>query len=185
MRNRMVFAAAAMVVFAGGLAWAQKPAKPRQPTPVVSIRQAAQGPTVPFNVPPGTASVTPGTVNFTSSNPDSGPVTGSGTTTVSFRTTANPTFRVWAQASSANFAGCNSPPANQVTVSCQTATAGVTCAPSAPLSTAAPPGATLVASGSGNHNPNTITVQYTFQDARNEQAGTACSLSVQYVYTEP
>lgn len=184
MRKFILFAPAAALALAGGLAWAQKAnMRPRRPSPVISLKPGPQGPIVPFSVSNG--SVTPVSVPFTSSNPDGGPVTGSGTTTVQFRTTANPTFRVWAQASSANFTGCNSPPANKVTVACQTASAGVTCAPSAALSTGAPPGATLVASGSGSHNPNTITVQYTFQDAWNYQAGTACSLSIQYVYTEP
>ena len=185
MRNLARLATVGVMVFAGGLAWAQKIGRPRQPTPVTPSMHGTIGTIVPFAVSNG--SVTPGSISFTSSNPDSSPVSGSGTTTVSFRTTVNPTFRVWALALSGSFTGCNSPAANRVTVACQTATAGVTCAPSAALSTTAPPGggATLVASGRGNHNPNTITVRYTFQDAWNYQAGTACPLSIQYVYTAP
>ena len=183
MRGVAILAATAVMMLSEGLAWPQARTKPRPPAPAITIRQTVPGPIIPFAVSNG--SVT-GSISITSSNPDGGPVTGSGTTTVSFKTTANPAaFRVWAQALSSSFTGCNSPAASAVAVACQTASTGVSCAPAATLSTSAPPAATLVASGSGNHNPNTITVQYTFQDAWNYQAGTACALSVQYIYTEP
>ena len=183
MRKITVFATTGLVIFSVGLAWAQKASvKPRQPTPVISLQQLGpQGPIIPFAV--SNYTVTPGSVTFTSSNP-AGSVTGSSTATVQFRTTGNPAaFRLWARASSANFTGCNSPPVNTVTVACETASTGVSCDAAGALTTGG--NGTLVAHGSGNHNPNTVTVQYTFQDGWNFRVGTGCSLSVSYIYTAP
>jgi hypothetical protein len=183
-RCAIIVAALAVMVGTGGLAWSQAQKASRRPAP---INPAYRGPIPvgPFAVSAGQSSVTPGTVTFTSSNPGGGAVAGSSTATVTFKTVGNPAgFRIWAQALSSGFTGCNSPAASKVTVACQTATAGVTCAGASALSSSAPPSATLVASGSGNHT-STVTVGYTFQDAWNYQAGSACTLSVQYLYTEP
>jgi hypothetical protein len=110
-------------------------------------------------------------------------VTGSSTATVSFKTTGNPThFTVYARAGAGNFTGCNSPPASSVTVACSGPT-GVTCAAAAALSSTG--NGTTVTTGSGNHNPASFYVTYTFQDAWSYSVGSSCSLSVQYIYTEP
>ena len=64
-----------------------------------------------------TYSVTPATITFTSSTPDSTQT--NATTKVSFRT-SGPTghdFHVYAKAGAANFTGCNNPPMTSVTVS--------------------------------------------------------------------
>jgi hypothetical protein len=181
MRRFIKLVTVGAVVSAVGLAWAQKPAKPRQPVPVISSKETGQTRT-PFIAFGG--SVTPGSVTFTSSNPD-GSVTGSSTATVSFNTFLSPThFTVYAKAVSANFTGCNSPPASSVTVACSTPS-GVTCAASAALTNTG--NGTTVAAGSGNHFPTaaSFAVTYTFHDAWSYQVGTSCSLSVQYLYTEP
>ena len=116
-------------------------------------------------------SVTPATITFTSSTPDSTQT--NATTKVSFKVRASPaSFHVYAKAGAANFTGCNTPPMTSVTVACGTAT-GVTCAASAPLSNTG--NGTTVATGSGNHNPASFHVTYTFQDAWNYSVGSACN----------
>jgi hypothetical protein len=179
MRKFIVSVAAGTLVFAAGLAWAQKAAAPRQLTPVRSLRRMGQTVT-PLNVMGG--GVRPTSVTFTSSNPD-GSVAGSSTTTVTFYTYNNPThFTVYAKAGSSAFTGCNSPLASSVTVACSGAS-GVTCAGPAALTNTG--NGTTVATGSGNRNPAQFTVTYNFQDGWNYQVGTSCTLSVQYLYTEP
>ena len=126
-------------------------------------------------------SVTPATITFTSSTPDGTQV--SATTAVSFRVRSAPaSFHVYAKAGATTFTGCNTPPMTAVTVACGTAS-NVTCAASAPLSSTG--NGTVVASGSGSHNPASFHVTYTFQDAWNYSVGTGCQLSVSYIYTEP
>jgi hypothetical protein len=173
----MMFVLAVLGIFFAGLAWAQKAAGPRRPTPVMLSVQGQKG------VVPLTASnytVTPATITFTSSTPDNTQT--SATTEVSFKVSGSPaTFTIYAKASAANFTGCNTPPASSVTVTCGTAT-GVTCAASAPLSSTG--NGTTVATGSGNHNPSSFYVTYTFQDAWNYSVGTACSLTVTYTYLQ-
>jgi hypothetical protein len=179
MRKFVLFTIASVLLLVEGLAWAQKPVNPRQPTPVISPGQTRQTvtPLVAFG-----GSVTPASVTFTSSNPD-GSVTGSSTATVSFFTFLNPThFTVYAKAASANFTGCNTPPAGSITAACSAPT-GVTCAASAALTSTG--NGTTVATGSGNQLPARFTVTYTFQDGWSYQVGTGCPLTVQYLYTEP
>jgi hypothetical protein len=180
MRKLIMFTTAGALVFAAGLAWAQKAAAPRRPTPVIRSVQGPQGLT-PFDVSKN--SVTPLSIILpTSTNPD-GSVSDSGTTTVQFKTTANPShFTVYAKAAASSFTGCNNPPASSVTVACSTAT-GVTCGAAAALSSTG--NGTTVATGSGNWNPAQFYVTYTFQDGWSYQVGSSCALGVQYIYTEP
>jgi hypothetical protein len=179
LRKFMALATAGSFVFAVVLAWAQKPMKTRQPFLVRSSTQTPQGP-IPFTV--SNSSVTPASVTFTSSNPD-GSVNGSATTTVQFRTTNSPAhFTVYAQASAASFSGCNNPPAGSIAAACSAPT-GVTCAAAGALTNSG--NGTVVATGNGNHNPARFNVTYTFTDGWNFQVGASCSLTVQYVYTEP
>ena len=179
LRQFVVFATAGSFVFALALAWAQQPTKARQPFPVRSSAQAPRGP-IPFIV--SNFSVTPASVTFTSSNPD-GSVNGSATTTVQFKTTGNPAhFTVYVQASAATFSGCNNPPAGSIVAACSAPT-GVTCSASSALTSSG--NGTVVATGNGNVNPARFSVTYTFTDGWNFQVGASCSLTVQYVYTEP
>jgi hypothetical protein len=69
-----------------------------------------------------------------------------------------------------------------VTISCSSAS-GVTCAGAAALSNTG--NGTTVATGSGNHNPASLVISYTFQDSWTYQQGASCSISVQVIYTEP
>ena len=180
MRKFIMFTTAGALVFAAGLAWAQKAAAPRRPTPVIRSVQAPQAPT-PFSV--STYSVTPASITLpTSTNPD-GSVSDTGSTRVRFRTTGNPShFTVYAKAAATYFTGCNTPPASSVTVACGTPT-GVTCAGAAALSNTG--NGTTVATGTGNHNPAQFYATYTFKDGWSYQVGTSCTLGVQYIYTEP
>ena len=188
MRKFLLLATVSAFGLTGGLVWAQKAASARRPTPVLPPAQMQQeSAVVPMAV--SNYSVTPATVTFTSSNPSTS-AAGSATTTVRFRTSGlvapNNTWRLWIQASAASFTGCNAPPAGGVTVTCASVSTGMACVASgATLSPSAPPAATEVASGTGNHNPNTVTVTYTFQDGWNYQVGTGCSLGVSYIYTSP
>jgi hypothetical protein len=128
-------------------------------------------------------SVTPSSVTFTSSNPDLSVTGVPATTTVSFRTKANPAaFTVHVKAVTPNFSGCNTPPASAVTVSCSSAS-GVTCAAAAALSNSG--NGTTAATGSGNHNPASLVLTYNFQDSWNYLQGASCSINTQIIYTEP
>ena len=128
-------------------------------------------------------SVTPGSVTFTSTNPDGTVTATPSTTTVSFRTRLNPaSFTVHVKAVTPNFTGCNAPPASAVTVSCSSAS-GVTCAGAAALSSTG--NGTTVATGKGNHNPASLVLTYSFQDSWTYQQGASCSINTQVIYTEP
>ncbi|HLJ14026.1 MAG TPA: hypothetical protein VKV15_05975 [Bryobacteraceae bacterium] len=137
----------------------------------------------PIEATVSNGSVTPSSVTFTSSNP-SGSVAGTpSTTTVSFKTTANPSaFTVHVKAVGSAFTGCNTPPATAVTVACSSGS-GVTCAASAALINSG--NGTTVATGSGNHNPASFVLTYTFTDSWKYLQGASCSLSTQVIYTEP
>jgi hypothetical protein len=162
-----------------GTAWGQKLGAPRRPTPTMQSMQAPPG-LVPLTVS-NPISVTPVSITFTSSTPDNTQT--NSTTLVSFRVRNNPaSFHVYARAGAASFTGCNNPPASSVRVACGTPT-GVTCAASAPLTNTG--NGTTVATGSGNHNPASFYVTYTFQDAWSYSVGSSCQLTVSYIYTEP
>ena len=141
---------------------------------------------VPLAATVSNYSVTPGTITFTSSNPD-GTTTGApATTTVSFKTTANPTsFHLYAKAAGTNFTctNGNTPPINSVTMSCSSAS-GVTCV-SGNVTLTNTGNGTVVATGSMNHNPASFVITYTFQDGWKYSVGSTCSLSVSHIYMEP
>ena len=180
MRKPMMLVLTGPTILLAGLAWAQKTAAPRQPTPVIRSVQAAQAVT-PLTASNG--SVLPTTITFPTSTNPNGSVSDSGSTKVQFTVTNNPaSFHVYARAGAANFTGCNTPPASSVTVACGSAS-GVTCAPSASLSNTG--NGTTVATGSGNHSPASFYVTYTFQDAWNYSVGSSCQLTVSYLYTQP
>lgn len=138
---------------------------------------------VPLDANVSNGLVTPSAVTFTSSDPDTSVTGAPASTTVSFRTTANPaSFTVHVKALSAAFTGCHTPPASAVTVSCSGAS-GISCGAAAALSNAG--NGTTVASGKGNHNPVSLVITYNFQDSWNYQQGASCSISIQVIYTEP
>lgn len=180
MHKFIMFITAGALVFAAGLAWAQKAAAPRRPTPVSRSVQGAQAPT-PLTVSNGL--VSPTSITFpASTNPD-GSVSDSGTTRVQFTTTNNPAhFTVYARATASSFTGCNNPPASSVTVACSNPT-GVTCAAAAALSSTG--NGTTVVTGSGNHSLAQFSATYTFKDSWSYQVGTSCTIGIQYQYTEP
>jgi len=179
MRRFIMLLLAGVTLRFTGLAWAQRQTGSRRPTPVMRSAQEQRGPVIMTVSNP--ISVTPAAITFTSSTPDGTQV--NATSVVSFRVRANPAgFHVYAKAGAANFTGCNNPPMTSVTVACGTPT-GVTCAASAPLSNTG--NGTTVASGRLSHNPASFHVTYTFQDAWNYSVGSACTLSVSYIYTEP
>jgi hypothetical protein len=176
----MIWGLVGLATLFAGLAWAQRLPSPRRPAPTLFRAWASQGPSVhPFWV--GGGGVSPGTITFTSANPD-GSTAGSGATTVRFFTLISGGFTIYAKAQAANFTGCDNPPAGAVTVACSGAT-GVTCAAPAPLSNTG--NGTTIATGSGTHLPASFTVTYAFQDAWNYQVSSGCSLNVQYTATEP
>ena len=179
MSRSMMLVLAGLSLFVAGSAWAQKVSGPRRATPVMRSAQIIRT-AVPLTVTTP-ISVTPASVIFTSSTPDSAKT--DATTKVSFRVTSSPaSFHVYAKAGATNFTGCNTPPASSVKATCGTAS-GVTCAAAAPLSSTG--NGTTVATGSGNHNPASFYITYTFQDAWNYRVGSSCQLTVSYIYTEP
>lgn len=178
MRRLMMLLLAGATLLLSGLAWAQKIASPRRPTPVMHLELARKS-VVPLTVSNG--NVTPTAITFTSPTPD-GAQTNS-TTTVSFTVTGSPgAFHIYAVAGAANFTGCNTPPASSITLTCGTAN-GVTCAAPAPMTNAA--AGTTVATGSGNHPTASFKITYTFQDAWTYSVGATCQNTVQYYYAEP
>lgn len=179
MRRFMILLLVGQTIFVTGLAWGQMPTGPRRPTPVMRSAQKEKPPVIMTVSNP--ISLTPATITFSSSTPGSAQV--NATTLVSFRVRANPaSFHVYAKAGAANFTGCNTPPMTSVTVACGTPN-GVTCAASTPLSNTG--NGTTVATGGGNHNPASFYITYTFQDAWNYSVGSACQITVSYIYTEP
>jgi hypothetical protein len=131
------------------------------------------------------ASVTPGTISFNTSNPDSQPVVnGSATATVTWQT-ANSLLQKWTLAVSApaSFGSCGTVPASAVTVTCGTVSGGFggTCGGATTISTTP----VQIASGYEGIGTGTYTVALTFtlQDSWKYIASTSCSLSVTYTIT--
>jgi hypothetical protein len=135
--------------------------------------------------------VTPGTLIFFATDPDSPLVPGNVAATVAFRTTGGSTSNTWRvevqAAGGGNMINCpNAIPVSRVRVSCVAATAeGGTAACGAPfaLSTALQTVATGT-EGSGNARPYSITLNFTFQDSWQFIAtNTPCSVNLSYRIT--
>lgn len=127
-------------------------------------------------------SVTPSTIGFTASNPDTNPtVGGSANSIVQF--TAGTGSGSWSLQVSAPpaFASCSTVPAGAVraTATCTSKPAGATCAAT---STAISATATTIASGNENSGGGayTITISFTFSDSWQYIASSLCSLNVTY-----
>lgn len=134
--------------------------------------------------------VTPLTFSLISSDPDTGTVTGSGSATISFRTTSGLPSRTWfvrAKADSTLFAGCPSPvPTSVVKLTCTSASVDSpgTAACSAPitLSTSFQPLAGGVEDGKANaYYTVTFNLNVVFTDAWNYiPTTTPCTANLTY-----
>lgn len=134
--------------------------------------------------------VTPATFTLSSTDPDSGTVTGSGTAQVSFRTTSGLPSRTWTvkvQAAGTTFVGCPSPvPTSVVKLTCTSVTVDApgtgSCAPQINLSTTPQLLANGVEDGKSN-SPYAInfTVNIVFADAWNYiPTTTGCTANLSY-----
>jgi hypothetical protein len=127
MRKLVMFAIAGGLVLAAGLAWAQKPGKPRQPTPIIASGNRPLSP-IPLVGGVSSISATPATITFAANNPGSGttnPIAGSSTATVSWNVTGSSAGDPWTLkvgTTASNFTGCTTVPASAVTVSCTSST---------------------------------------------------------------
>jgi hypothetical protein len=138
---------------------------------------------LPLNASVTNVVVTPSSITFTSPDPSANVTGAPASTTVSFRTHANPpAFSLHVKAVTPNFTGCNAPPASAVTVTCSGAS-GLTCAGPAPLSNIG--NGTTVATGGGNDHPASFVITYNFQDSWKYQQGASCSITTQIIYSEP
>jgi hypothetical protein len=135
--------------------------------------------------------VTPSTLVFLATDPDTPLVPGNVSASVAFRTTGGSTANTWrveVQATGGgNMLNCpNSIPVSRIRVTCVAATAeGGTAACGAPfaLSTALQTVATGT-EGSGNARPYTITLNFTFQDSWQYIAtNTPCAVNLSYRIT--
>lgn len=134
--------------------------------------------------------ITPLTFSLTSTDPDSGTVTGSGSATVSFRTTSGLPSRTWtvrAKADSTSFANCPSPvPTSAVRLTCTSVVVDApgtgTCAGAANLSTSFQLMATGVEDGKSNaYYGITFNVDIVFADAWNYiPTATPCTANLTY-----
>ncbi|HUP05291.1 MAG TPA: hypothetical protein VMU19_14940 [Bryobacteraceae bacterium] len=138
-------------------------------------------------------SASPASITFTSTDPDSGAVSGSSTATVTWRVSGGATTRNWTlslQASAVNMTNCSNVPVSAVKVTCASATysgGGGTgaCSSAFNLSNALQ----TVASGkegTGNRSA-TVTVNFSFTDQWSYVAHTApaCGVALTYSVTNP
>ena len=130
--------------------------------------------------------VTPGSINFSATDPDTSPaVSGSSAAVVSWQTTgtlaSSWNLKVSAPAS---FSSCPTVPISAVTVSCGSVAGGSagTCGGSTALSTSP----IQIASGTEGFLLNTsysVSLNFTLQDSWKYIASSSCSLSVTYTIT--
>jgi hypothetical protein len=137
----------------------------------------------------GLVSVSPGTISFTASNPDGGPVSGSAPATVSWQVSGGSHLQTWSlslQAAASTLANCPTIPVSAIQVRCSTASVSGgggsgTCGGSLPLST------TLqqAAGGSQGDNSNSYTVYLTFtlNESWHYTANSSCTLTITYSIT--
>ena len=124
MRRFIMLSTVMSLVFAAGLAWAQKAVvRPRQPSPV--IHSQFQGIIQPFIADNNIVNVAPSTITFNANSPGSS-ISGNSSATVAFAKTGGShgswTLSVGSNAS--NFSGpgnCTSIPTSAVQVMCSTA----------------------------------------------------------------
>ena len=197
MRKLMMLAIAAVLVLAGGLAWAQKTAlSPRRPTPVMQSLSPADSP-IPLVTTLSAMSATPASITFTANQPGTGtPVAGNSSATVKWTATGGTKGNTWTlsvYADSTTFIGCTTVPASAVGVSCSSATvtgtgATAACETGGPftLPTTAP-GQEVASGNEGNTSSHTFTVvlSYQFTDSWEFIANTSCPLTITYTVNAP
>jgi len=134
--------------------------------------------------------ITPATITLSSTDPDTGTVTGSGSAVLAFRTTSGLPSRTWtvkAQATGTSFVGCPSPvPTSVVKLICTSVTVDApgtgTCAPQITLSTSPQ----LLAGGVEDGKSNSLytinfNVDVVFADAWNYiPTTTGCTANLSY-----
>ena len=131
------------------------------------------------------AAVSPSTLTFTASNPDTSP-TVAASAVVSWKSTASSFGATWnlKVSAPASFNSCSTIPASAVTVSCTAVTGGSnrTCGTSTGLSTTP----TQIANGTEPFLTATsysVKLNFTLQDSWKYIASSSCSLSVTYTIT--
>jgi hypothetical protein len=164
--------------------------RPAPSGPANSLRKA--GASKPVSADSFTVSVSPATISFTATNPNSAPVdSGSSTATVSWENLdfAQGAWSLTVQAPSSAFSSCPTVPVSAVTVSCASVSATIggtgTCSPPFALSTAAQ----TVASGNQAILTFSYTVTLNFTLADNwkyiAETSPSCSLLLSYIATVP
>jgi predicted phage tail protein len=140
-----------------------------------------------------TLNVSPATIAFTATNPDSTPaVAGSASASLTWSSNAGKGGATWTltvQGSASSFTNCPGVPLSAVTVSCVSASADgaatATCNPPFPLSTALAPAASgVIGASTKNYS---VTINYTLADSWKyiAQTSPSCSLSLSYIATLP
>jgi hypothetical protein len=138
----------------------------------------------------GTVSATPSTISFTSTNPDSGTVSGSSSATVSWTTSGGSSSSTWnlkVQAAASSFTSCATIPTSAVTVTCNSVSGGSSgaCKSAVTLSSTT---AQQVASGkesTSTNAPYSVTLNFTLTDSWEYIANSSCTLSLTYTVTAP
>jgi hypothetical protein len=136
----------------------------------------------------GLVSISPGTISFTASNPDGGPVSASAPATVSWQVSGGSHLQIWSlslQAAASTFSNCPTIPISAIQVRCSTASVSGggsgTCGGSFPLST------TLqqAAGGAQGDNSNSYTVYLTFtlNESWRYAVNSSCILTITYSIT--
>jgi hypothetical protein len=134
-----------------------------------------------------TLNVAPGTISFSATDPDSAPVSGSASTTVSWTVTGTSgnTWNLGLSSAATTFTNCATVPISAVTVSCNSASAGggtstSACSGASSLSTSR----TVVASGREGTGSRTysVTLTYKLTDQWKYIARTSplCTLTITY-----
>ena len=176
-----------MLLAAVGPPAAIRPVSPRLPNSLRKAVTPKAQPAADFSL-----TVTPATVTFSATNPDTSPVdSGSATTSVSwtnldFNTGA---WNLTLQATSSSFANCPTVPVSAVTVSCASVSTTFggsgACSPSFALSTSAQ---TVAGGNQGfiTYNYN-VTLNFTLADNWKyiAEMSPSCSLSLSYVANVP
>jgi hypothetical protein len=189
MRKCFLFAATALFVFAGGMAWAQKPAaSKRQPVPA-SPSADQNTPTIGFTAV-SQLSATPSTIPFLANNPG-GTVAGGSVATINWNITQGKNGQTWTLmvgATSPSFYGCTTVPVSAISLKCVSASAlgGGQASAGCNISNlstlpSTPPGLPVASGNEGNasmHN-YTVVLSYQMTDSWRYIANT-CPISVSY-----
>jgi hypothetical protein len=138
----------------------------------------------------GSVTVTPATITFTSPDPDTTPVNGSSTATISWKMNGGTnSWTLGVNAAAASFTSCPLVSLSAVKFTCSSATPGGGGSPTASCASGTFTLSTsqqTIASGTHQGNgaaPFTVVVAYTFTDAWKYPANSSCSLNLTYTAT--